>query len=163
MDQVQRFNSPLSLGLESRGLGPGPAAALLCSSGPGTTPGFSSGLAAPGSLSGAAGPGCSYGTTGLGCSSGRESCEQQIYRFIQLKPSSSVRFSQQESRLSYKKVAMKNRMSSGFLVTLTLMIKLKKFDTFIAFKNIKNCIVLIQIYFYKTFRKLFNSGYFYNL
>ena len=34
-----------SLGLESRGLGPGPAAALSCSSGPGTAlgPGFSSG------------------------------------------------------------------------------------------------------------------------
>ena len=50
-----------SLGLESRGLGPGPAAALGCSSGPGTAPGpgFSSGLAGAGSSSGTAGPGCS--------------------------------------------------------------------------------------------------------
>ena len=48
-----------SLGLESRGLGPGPAAALGCSSGPGASPGFSSGLTGAGSSSGAAGPGCS--------------------------------------------------------------------------------------------------------
>ena len=50
-----------SLGLESRGLGPGPAAALGCSSGPGTAPGpgFSSGLTGAGRFSGAAGPGCS--------------------------------------------------------------------------------------------------------
>ena len=48
-----------SLGLESRGLGPGPAAALGCSSGPGTAPGFSSGLAGAGSSSGTAEPGCS--------------------------------------------------------------------------------------------------------
>lgn len=48
-----------SLGLESRGLGPGPAAALGCSSGPGASPGFSSGLTGAGRFSGTAGPGCS--------------------------------------------------------------------------------------------------------
>ena len=50
-----------SLGLESRGLGPGPAAALGCSSGPGTALGFSSGLTGAGFSSGTAGPGCSSG------------------------------------------------------------------------------------------------------
>ena len=48
-----------SLGLESRGLGPGPAVALGCSSGTGASPGFSSGLTGAGRFSGAAGPGCS--------------------------------------------------------------------------------------------------------